>query len=167
MRWRTINHYQKGNNMILSFDIPGEPRAKQSASFRIAKDREGKQFVCSYQKKAVKDYEDNLQWHIMNQLPEGFRVSEEGVRVVSLTYVFTAPKSMRKCDRDIIYYGGFVAKTTKPDLQDNLNKMLFDAMQGLIFKNDSQVFEMVNVKKVYGNKPCTLVTLEIGERMVA
>jgi Holliday junction resolvase RusA-like endonuclease len=40
-------------------------------------------------------------------------------------------------------------KTTKPDLQDNLNKPLFDALEGLVWERDQNVVAMDDVKKYY------------------
>ena len=46
-----------------------------------------------------------------------------------------------------------VYKTTKPDLPDNLNKVLFDAMESIVFINDSQVCHVKEMMKIYGNQP--------------
>jgi len=53
-----------------------------------------------------------------------------------------------------------VFKVTKPDLSDNLNKMVFDAMNNLVFKDDSQIVLMENVRKFYGLTPKIIIYLE-------
>jgi len=50
-------------------------------------------------------------------------------------------------------------KTTKPDL-DNLEKMLWDAMEGIVFINDSLICEKHNVIKTYGDTPGYSIILE-------
>lgn len=53
---------------------------------------------------------------------------------------------------------GLVAPTKKPDM-DNIVKALFDAMNGIVFKDDSQVvFAMI--RKIYSPTPHTEVTIE-------
>ena len=45
--------------------------------------------------------------------------------------------------------GGEIEKTTKPDLSDNLKKLLFDTFGGVVFKDDSLICKENNVSKVY------------------
>ena len=51
-------------------------------------------------------------------------------------------------------------KTTKPDITDNLAKMLFDCLEGIVYINDSQICEMYDVKKIYGFQPGIYLTIE-------
>lgn len=46
--------------------------------------------------------------------------------------------------------GGIIEKTTKPDLSDNLKKLLLDSMGGLVYSDDSIICRENNVSKVYG-----------------
>jgi len=43
-----------------------------------------------------------------------------------------------------------VYKTTKPDLQDNLNKAFFDALEGLIYEQDQNIVVIKRMSKFYG-----------------
>ena len=135
--------------------IVGEPKGKQSAKFR----RMGK-FVKSYQPSHVVENENNIRYQVIQQLPKDFVIWTGGIRVKRLWYVFTPPKSMRKSMLKIINIGEYVYKETKPDLTDNLNKSLFDAMQGVVYANDSQICEMIDVKKVYGKQPRIEIEME-------
>ena len=56
----------------LIFFIPGIPKAKQSARFRIARTKFGNQYVKSYQSKSVKENERSIKMIIREQLPENF-----------------------------------------------------------------------------------------------
>lgn len=139
--------------------IYGEPKAKQSAKFaRIGK------FMKSYQPKEVINAEANIKMQIISQLkelfPEGFEVFTGSVAVSKLHYVFSPLKSFTKKKMKMIEDGMLVYKDTKPDLSDNLNKMLFDAMQGIIYDNDSRVVSMDNVKKYYGTRPRIEIEIE-------
>lgn len=71
----------------------------------------------------------------------------EGPVELEVVYSFLRPKSTRKT----------AEHTSRPDL-DNLDKMLLDALQGVAFRNDSQVVRKVS-RKVYGSQPCTQVRL--------
>ena len=41
-------------------------------------------------------------------------------------------------------------KTTKPDLQDNLNKAFFDSLEGLVYEQDQNIVEINRMSKFYG-----------------
>lgn len=62
--------------------------------------------------------------------------------------------------------GGEVVPLTKPDV-DNVVKLYLDAMNGVVFPDDKQVFE-INIRKAYGAEPRAEVTvtgyyLNLGE----
>ena len=42
-------------------------------------------------------------------------------------------------------------KVTKPDLQDNLNKAFFDALEGLLYEQDQNIVEIKNMSKFYSD----------------
>ena len=48
--------------------------------------------------------------------------------------------------------GGLIYKTSRPDLQDNLCKGLFDALSGIVFKDDSQIVKVNNLKSITAYK---------------
>lgn len=141
--------------MKLTLIILGEPKPKQS--FRVAVIG-GK--VHKYQKADVKKAENNIQLSIIQQLPLDFEPTEKPIRITKLHYVFTPLSSFSKKTKEAISNGMQVFKHTKPDLTDNLSKGLFDAMQGIVFRNDSQICSMDNVKKVYGNRPRIEIEME-------
>lgn len=142
--------------MKLHFEIIGEPRPKQSARFYHT----GK-FIKSYQTQKVKNEESNVKMQVIAQLPAGFAITRNAIRVTKLHYVFLPPKSMRKSVLKAIQAGELVYKATRPDLTDNLNKGVFDALQGIIYANDSQIISLDNVKKIYGLRPRVEIELEI------
>jgi Holliday junction resolvase RusA-like endonuclease len=56
--------------------------------------------------------------------------------------------------------GGIIYKHTRPDLTDNLAKGLFDAMESVVFINDSLIVSLDDVKKYYGIQPRIEIELE-------
>ena len=145
--------------MKINLVIPGIPQPKQSARFRAVKNG-NKSFVKSYQKKEVKENERNIKYEIRSQLPVGFIPFQNGIKVNKLHYIFPPLKGFSKKKMQEIVDGAIIYKDTKPDLTDNLQKGLFDAMEGLVFLNDSQVCELNNVKKYYGFQPRIEIELE-------
>jgi Holliday junction resolvase RusA-like endonuclease len=146
--------------MKLTINIPGIPQPKQSIRARIINTKAGKSFIHTYQKKEVVENERSIKMIIMEQLPNGFMPIQGGIRVKKLHYIFPPVSSLKKAEINHINAGGFIPKTTKPDLTDNLNKGLFDAMQGIVFINDSQICSMNNLEKSYGQTPGIKLELE-------
>jgi len=136
--------------------IYGDPKAKQSAKFaKIGK------FINSYQPKSVVQNEKNIRAQVLEQLPEDFRPFTENVIVTKLHFVFSPLKGFSKKKLKLIEDGALIYKNTKPDLTDNLSKSLFDAMEGVVYDNDSRIVAMDNLKKYYGFRP--RIELDISE----
>jgi len=147
--------------MKLILTIPGIPKPKQSARFSILPGgKNGKGFIHKYQKKEVIENENNIKMTVVSQLPEGFQPFRNPVKVNKLHYIFPPTKGMRKRDIARIEAQEIVYKSTKPDLTDNLQKGLFDALEGIIFLNDSQICSINNLKKYYGFTPGIVLELE-------
>lgn len=149
------------SNSITLF-IPGVPQPKQSVRSRVVQG--DKPFVIHYQSKAVKDTERNIRAIVINQLPVGFIPFSKGIIITQLHYSFPPLKSFSKNILMKINSGEQIEKTTKPDLTDNLNKGLFDALEGLVYLNDSQICGLNNCKKFYSNTPGITLTMEEKEQ---
>lgn len=89
-----------------------------------------------------------MQEAVQGQLPDGFYCikADTPIHITRLHYVFEYPKSFPKYKKDSM---DPVYKVTKPDLHDNLNKALFDALEGIIWERDQNVVAMDDVKKYY------------------
>ena len=135
---------------MLQLKILGIPKPKQSARFSSVRIG-NKNIVRSYQKKEVKDNERNIQFDIKKQLPKGF-VPYDCALQVEVKFVFPPPSVFSKKKVAQLESGVKFYKTTKPDLTDNLMKALFDAMEGIIYVNDSRICK-VESEKVYGLIP--------------
>ena len=141
---------------MLEFKILGIPTSKQSARF-YATQIKGKTTVRSYQKASVKQAQQNIREDVLSQLPEGHVPYDEPLEVI-VTFVFPIPASLKKSEKKFIEEGGIVYKPTKPDIVDNLMKGLFDAMNGIVFIDDSRICK-AQTRKIYGPIPQTLVKI--------
>lgn len=135
----------------MKLKILGIPKPKQSARFRSVKGKNGKTFMASYQKKEVKDREANIKLDAISQLPKDF-VPYDCPIGAKVLYVFPLLSSFSKKKKNAIMDGEVIHKDTKPDITDNLNKGLFDALEGVVFVNDSRVCK-IEAEKIYGFTP--------------
>ena len=154
------------NSKELKFFFPGIPFSKQSVRISPVYTRGGipvtfinkktgkpQVMISKHQSKKIIDGEKSLKGQILDQLPQGMTPFTGAVVIKRLIYVFPPLKSMKKAQKVALNEGKLLPKITKPDLIDNLNKGLFDALEGLVFMNDAQVCSMAFVSKVFGNKP--------------
>ena len=124
--------------MKISFELYIKPLAHQS--FRIG--RNG----IRYKPKRIVDYQRNIKVLILEQLPKNFNIITSGseIKVNYIEYIYSYPKSFSKKKRVKTF------KTTKPDLQDNLNKAFFDSLEGLVYEQDQNIVEINRMSKFYG-----------------
>jgi len=136
----------------MKFEILGIPKPKQSARFFVMNGR-----VASHQSKEVKDNEADVRTQVMNQLPKGFIPYDEPL-MVDVSFQFPPPKSFSKKKLKQIEDGEIIFKDTKPDLTDNLMKGLFDALEGILFINDSRICKVAS-EKFYSFTPKTILEI--------
>jgi len=139
----------------MKFTILGTPQPKQSARFRTVKAGD-RTFVKSYQKKSVVENERNIAFDIKSKLPTGFK-PYDGPLKVTMLFVFPPLTSWPKRMKNDFDTGATIYKATKPDL-DNISKPTLDAMQGVVFMNDSQIVEM-HCTKIFG--PVPMIEIEV------
>jgi Holliday junction resolvase RusA-like endonuclease len=134
--------------------FPGEPKHKQSTRISrggfINRNTGKEQFA--YQDPKVKAGEDAIAWTAVQQLPHGFIPWDCGICIIKALYVFPIPSSLTKKQKQFIEAGGIVYKSSKPDM-DNIKKIYFDGLQGVVFKNDSRVCHIQDAMKIYGTNP--------------
>ena len=66
-------------------------------------------------------------------------------------FYFPYKKTLTKKEKELIKTNLVYPKTTKPDL-DNLQKLVLDAMQGVVYTNDATIYNLSSIK-MYGNIP--------------
>ena len=144
-------------NLILT--IRKQPIPKQS--FRYANGH-------GYTSAPVKAYCETVTAQILNQLPEDFQMFVNPIEV-SIRHIYTyandAKKLIKKRSANAGGDNPLLVKATRPDVTDNLNKGLIDAMQGLIFLDDALIWNFHAVK-MFGEAPMSIVEIKETENLV-
>ena len=140
---------------MISLTIPGQPVAKQSAKYRSVKLKSGKSFVMAYTPKKIINYEVFIKELFAIKYPN-FTPWEGAVLSVIVAYL-TIPKSKSKKQKELMRQGK-ILPTVRPD-EDNIKKPINDALEGLAYKNDSQIVSS-RFDKYYSENPRVELTLE-------
>ena len=125
-------------SLVVTFTVDGDPVPKGRPRFA----RRG-QFVQTYTDAKTIDYET----HVAMKARQAIGASEplEGALTVFLYLRYTIPVSYSKKRKEACLAGLEFPK--KVDI-DNVYKSITDAMQGIVYDNDSQIVE-AHIKKVY------------------
>ena len=129
---------------MLVITIPGEPKGK-------GRPRLGKGFA--YTPKDTVNYENWVKTCFLNQ--EGKML--EGELKAEIICYYSIPKSASKNKAEQMRKG-IVRPIKRPDI-DNIAKIILDSLNGMAYKDDSQVVEL-NIKKLYGEQPLVKLFLE-------
>lgn len=130
---------------VLTLVFNQRPLPKQSARFTT---KTGK--IVSYQTAVIKQFEKNILVEALTQKPKGFAMFTGCLRV-DLQYMYKYTKGMRSLERKHIEDGGLIRKVTIPDVMDNLNKPVLDALRGRFYSDDN-IISIGQVSKVWGLK---------------
>lgn len=139
----------------LEFVILGIPGSKQSTQFT--------KLGIAYTPKDKKQKQENVAWEIKSKLPKHFVIHVGPVKV-TYDFVFPIPKSFSKKLIARIESGEVIYKVSKPDT-DNLVKPAKDAMNGVVFLDDSQVV-VERARKMYGKTPMTIISVELYSEQI-
>ncbi len=134
----------------LTFTVPGAAVPKGRPKFA----RRGN-FAVAYTPEKTVSFE-NLVKSRADDAMNGREMYLGPVQAVVNIYL-PIPKSWPKKFKEMAL-AGQVGMTKKPDM-DNIIKALFDAMNGIVFKDDSQVVFSMS-RKIYSTTPYTEVTIE-------
>lgn len=170
----------------------GDPMAKQSARFTVSRYMNGEKkgepiiflnkrtlkndvMIKSYQDAKITNTSKLLQLQILKQLKatESFTKFRGAIFVTRMEFIFKVSKNAPKYMLNDLKEGNMIYfKETKPDL-DNLEKMVWDAMQaekaekdivnamtGLVYDNDAQIVSKNGVFKRWGLRPGVIVEME-------
>lgn len=136
--------------MSMRFTVPGEPVGKGRP--RVV--RNGG-FTRTYTPEKTAVYENLVKLEFQRQ---GGRMLRDGPVAVWIAARYGIPSSASKRKQQAMV-AGFIRPTKKPDC-DNVAKVICDALNGLAWKDDSQVV-MLHVEKRFGEIPG--VDVEIRE----
>lgn len=137
----------QGPRPMLTFDIPGRPHGKGRPRFSRNSGR-------PYTPKATENAENWVKSCAINAW-EDRPVTESPLRVgiaVGSPIAASWPKAKKAAALD-----GSLRATGKPDL-DNVAKLICDALNGIVWRDDSQITELF-VSKAYMTDPFTRVTI--------
>ena len=123
---------------VLLFNVEITPVAKGRARYA----RRGN-FVSTYTPKKTKDYETVIREQAV--LFMGEEKTLETPVSVSIEFSMPMPKSTAKKLLEA-HLNGSIRHTKKPDL-DNLAKAVLDAMNGVVFLDDSQIVKLTLSKR--------------------
>jgi Holliday junction resolvase RusA-like endonuclease len=126
----------------LIFTIPGRPKPQKQTVH-------GKGFHWNPSKKQ----EDWVRWHVIQQCPDALKNPIEEAICVKSTFSFNPPKTSKKRTLDMLT--GKIKHTKRPDV-DNLGYLVVNALKGLVYKDDSQIFRL-ELLKVYAEKEQTVI----------
>lgn len=136
--------------MRICFIVMGTPKAKGRPKFSHA----GK-FAKAYTPKETVDYENLVRLEYERQC-EGLFFAEEPLRAYVKAY-FPIPKSTSKKKKEMMQ-NGKIYHTKKPD-GDNVLKIIFDALNEIAYKDDSQIC-IETIEKRYAELPRVEVMIE-------
>ena len=153
---------RKLKSVTLSFDIPVDPTtvSMQSARHSIVAGR-----VHSYQPAEKMNTKLEIRGWLKAHDDVKSKVDlnaqkDAWVKIKKLAYVFPLPANLSPRQKAYLASHGKLHKNTKPDLADNLKKLIMDAMSGIVFSDDARICSEDGVEKYYG-EPRILMELEI------
>lgn len=136
---------------LITLTVPGSPVAKGRPKITT----KGK-FARAYTPAKTRRYEDLIKIAAADVMQD--RAPIEGPVLLSVTAYVAAPKSLSKRARAEAM-DGVRKPVTRPDT-DNYAKAALDGCNGILFRDDSQVTDLI-VRKRYSERPRLVITLEI------
>ena len=128
---------------ITTFQVLGTPVGKGRPKFA----RRGN-FVQAYTPAKTKTYEQQIADAARAAMGDKLQTSEPVQ--VNLNVFVPIPASWSKTKRELAQKG-VVYPTTKPDI-DNVAKAVFDAMNGIVFRDDKQIVNQLVTKRYSDNQ---------------
>ena len=135
--------------MIYEFEVPGKIIGK-------GRPRVNSYTGNVYTPTRTKDYETLVEQYFLLKYPR-FKPFEGRVQV-EINALFEVPKSTKQSDKELMLENK-INPTKKPDI-DNIVKIILDAMNGIAFKDDTQITKLF-VEKTYSTSEA--VKIKISE----
>lgn len=129
--------------------IPLRPKAKERPRHRGS---------VAYTPKATKEYEEAVRHYYEREC--GLPPTDKPV-MVTFMFNFMLPKSARSADKQRMLLGT-CPYSARPDL-DNIEKAVMDALNGLAFKDDSQVVGKLSLKRFWHHNSIMITIEEMEE----
>ncbi|EML9212994.1 RusA family crossover junction endodeoxyribonuclease [Clostridioides difficile] len=132
--------------MRVNFTIDGEPVGKERPRFNLATKR-------TYTPNKTKSYEELIKWLYQSKVKYYF----EGYIKMTIRFYYSIAKSNSKKVKEQ-KRNNVLRPSKKPDI-DNVIKVVADSLNGIAYKDDTQIVEVV-ASKYYSDKPRVEVMLE-------
>ena len=136
----------------LRITIPGKPQARQAHD--IIRLPNGRPY-----KKLPQESENYAAYARLcaAQTMQG-RPPIKGAVAIEYLFVFEAPKSLRRAQREAVARGEFIVHESRRNDMCNLLKEINDALKGIVFEDDGLIVD-AGFSKRHGAKPCAIVTI--------
>ena len=135
--------------------LPGDPVPKGRPRFRAVTARDGRSFVNTYTPAKTRSYERSLQGEAKAAMLG--KKPLEGPLRVTVTASLAVPASWSRKKRDAALTG-VIRPISRPDA-DNFSKSAWDALNSIVWNDDSQIVEAVT-RKVYAESPSLRIEVE-------
>lgn len=126
---------------MIHFTIPGKPQGKARA--RTVYNPKTKRSA-SYTPDNTVLYENLIKTMYLQSCPDERYMDGQALQV-TITANYEPPKSTSKKNRNLMIFGE-MKPCKKPDI-DNIAKVVLDALNGLAYKDDTQVCSLTVLKK--------------------
>lgn len=127
---------------MIKFIIPGKPQGKARPRFRRCSN-----YVSTYSPKQTIEYENKVKKLAIEQCKDKLNKEYTGIVKVSIKAYFKPNKSVSKKQYNLLIG---TEHLKKPD-SDNIAKIICDSLNGVAYKDDSQV-AYLEVKKEYSKE---------------
>lgn len=115
-----------------TFFVDGLPRAKQSTQW-------SPRSKCYYTKPEIKNWQNRVNWYCLAKWRPRGLIPKTTAVILEATFIYFTRKKY-----------ALSWKLSKPDLC-NLIKPIEDAMEGVIYENDSQIVQYQKIEKIFTN----------------
>ena len=137
---------------MIKFTVSGKPQGKARPRFRRCGN-----FVSTYNPKSTSDYEKLVKLSVLEQCKEELDKEYQGIVKVFIRAYFKPNKGISRKQYNYLIGTEYLKK---PD-SDNIAKIICDSLNGLAYKEDSQV-EYLEIKKYYAEEERVEVIIEYG-----
>lgn len=138
-------------NYKMTFTVEGSPQGKRRPRFTTVNG-----YARAYEHDSDALYENQIKLTFQNARPNDYDLYEKALSV-RITALFDIPKAFSKVKTQRALRGE-IRPVKKPD-SDNIAKVVCDALNGIAYKDDTQIVELI-VIKTYALRPAVIVTIE-------
>ena len=120
---------------MIRLEIPGEPRGKERPRFANGR---------TYTPQKTVDYENLIKTEYLRVFNPVAFPSGTPISMTVIVYFATPKSASKRAVQDML--SGASMPTKKPDV-DNIAKVIMDGLNGLAYKDDSQIVDLEVVKR--------------------